>query len=194
MHAVRRIHRHQRDNGREHQHQRAQPVHAQVVFNAQRRRPCRALDQPVASVRGQLRPHHQRQRQPDERRDQSHAARMLAGERAQSPLQPGAARSTASIDGIPLMPCCSRSESRPAPPRPAPEFSGKFARGPSAPAPAIRRPTANSSQPLSKPPSTTLCRESGSTAHHRPKPHATPATTPPQTRRSSQSATRAHQP
>ena len=54
MHAVRGIDRHQRDDGGEHQHQRAQPIDAQVVLDAQRRRPGVLLDQADAAVRGQL--------------------------------------------------------------------------------------------------------------------------------------------
>ena len=65
MHAVRGIHRHQRDDGREHQHQRAQPVHAEVVLDAQRRRPRVLLDHPDAATRRQLRSTQQRQSQTD---------------------------------------------------------------------------------------------------------------------------------
>ena len=83
MDAVCGIHRHQRDDGREHQHQRAQPVHAEVILDAQGRRPCVLLDESVATENGPpapLGPHNERQRQVRDGREEGHGARMLARE------------------------------------------------------------------------------------------------------------------
>ena len=62
VHAVRRINRHERDDGREHQHQRAEAVDAEMILNAQRRRPGDAFDQADAAVGGQVHPDEQAQR------------------------------------------------------------------------------------------------------------------------------------
>ncbi len=77
-HAVRRVHRHQRHHRRQHQHQRAQRIHAQVIFNAQRRRPRGLLQHADRPIHGQPRPHHQRHNQAHQRSQQRHIARMLA--------------------------------------------------------------------------------------------------------------------
>ena len=50
VNAMRRIHRHQRDNGREHQHESTQAIDAQVIFDAKRRRPGYALNHAHRSI------------------------------------------------------------------------------------------------------------------------------------------------
>ena len=80
VHAMRRVDRHERDDGGEQEHQRAQAVDAEVILNAERRRPDGTLDEADASVAGQARPDEERHDKAGQRGDQRDAARVLARE------------------------------------------------------------------------------------------------------------------
>ncbi len=60
VHVVRRVNRHERDDGGEHEHQRTEAVHAEAIFDAKRRRPGVLLDKAHAAVGGQMRPDYKR--------------------------------------------------------------------------------------------------------------------------------------
>src|SRR5579862_863375 len=81
MHAMRRIDRHERDNGREHKHQRAQSIDAKVILDADRRYPLAVpLDEANATVSGNARPDEESKREACKRGEQRNPARMPARE------------------------------------------------------------------------------------------------------------------
>ena len=80
MHAVRGIDRHERDDGGEHQHERAQAVDAKMILDAERRRPGDALDHAHAAVGRQAGPDEERKAQACDGCEEGHGARVFAGE------------------------------------------------------------------------------------------------------------------
>ncbi len=84
MNAMRRVNGHQRNDGRKHEHQRSQPVDANVIFDTERRHPGRAFNQSNRTVGRQLRPDKKRDGQRGQPGEQSYAARLLAGEKRDS--------------------------------------------------------------------------------------------------------------
>jgi S-adenosylmethionine:diacylglycerol 3-amino-3-carboxypropyl transferase len=56
VHAVRRVDRHERDDGGEQEHERAKSVDAEVILDAQRWRPTVQLNEADNSVGGQADP------------------------------------------------------------------------------------------------------------------------------------------
>ncbi len=78
MHAMRRVHTHQRNDCRENQHQRAKSIDAQMVLNSQRRRPCSALHHAHAAARRQMHPHINRKREAGQCGSECNQARMSA--------------------------------------------------------------------------------------------------------------------
>ena len=78
--AVGGVDRHERDDGGEHEHERAEAVDAEVILDAQRGRPGDALDQADGAVGGQLGPDEEGQGEAGERGDEGHGAGVLAGE------------------------------------------------------------------------------------------------------------------
>ena len=77
---MRGIDRHERDDGREHEHEAAETVDAQVILDAQRRRPGGALHETDAAVGRNAGPDEERNQQAGQRREKRNNARMTAGE------------------------------------------------------------------------------------------------------------------
>ena len=80
VHAMRGIDRHERDDGGEQEHERAEAVDAEVILDAQRRRPAVQLDEADASVGGKADPDDEGHNEAGQRSDQRDAARVLARE------------------------------------------------------------------------------------------------------------------
>ena len=82
VHAMLRgIHRHERDDGREHEHQAAEAVDTEVILDAERRRPRGALHQTDAAIGRNASPDEQRNQQAGKRCKERNNARVTAGEK-----------------------------------------------------------------------------------------------------------------